>query len=51
MRNSVGSASRVSHDLLEGIRLKNWRSSGKLVPSTDEMVSTGQMFDLPKERT
>ena len=41
----------ASHERREGIRLKNWRSNGMFVPSTDDMQNTGVIADLPKERT
>mmetsp|Transcript_7959 Transcript_7959/g.15966 ORF Transcript_7959/g.15966 Transcript_7959/m.15966 type:complete len:239 (-) Transcript_7959:715-1431(-) len=47
MRNSGGSASSCAHLRLAGIKLKNCRSSGSPVPSTDEMVKMGVIADLP----
>ena len=49
MRNSVGSLSCAAHARRLGIRLKNWRSSGTFVPSTEEMQKIGQSADLPVE--
>ena len=40
----------ADQDRLEGIKLKNWRRRGTLVPSTEEMVKTGVMGERPKLR-
>ena len=47
----VDSRACDAHERRDGIRLKNWRSSGTLVPSTDEMLNTGVIADLPNPRT
>jgi hypothetical protein len=51
IRNSAGSLSCEAHERRDGSKLKNWRNNGTLVPSTDEIVNTGVMADLPNPRT